>query len=94
MIDIYLGEPRKLLQRINLVGQGITAAMDACRIRSRWFDIDISGEKTALGYRYSKQISIKTQWISHAEIMQPAFQTLVTRASHYYDRLNFIVNAP
>ncbi|MFT4466196.1 MAG: transglutaminase domain-containing protein [Sodalis sp. (in: enterobacteria)] len=94
LTDIYLGEPRKLLRRINLVGQGITAAIDACRLRSQWFDIDIAGEKTALGYRYSKQITIKTPWISHADIMQPAFQTLVTRASHCYDRLNFIVNAP
>lgn len=89
--DIYLGEPRKLLRQINLVGEGITAAVNACRLRSRWFDIDIdiAGEKTARGYRYSKQITVKTPWIGHDEIMQPAFQTLVTRASDCYDRLNF-----
>ncbi|RLR18427.1 hypothetical protein D8L93_00995 [Sodalis-like symbiont of Bactericera trigonica] len=81
-------------RQINLVGEGITAAVNACRLRSRWFDIDIAGEKTARGYRYRKQITVKTPWISHDEIMQPAFESLMTRASDCYDRLNFIVNAP
>lgn len=94
LTDIYLGEPRKQLRQVNLVGEGITAAINACRLRSKWFDIDIAGEKTARGYRYRKQITVKMSWIGHDETMQPAFQTLLTRASDCYDRLNFIVNAP
>ncbi|MGL9774335.1 MAG: hypothetical protein ACR5LG_11620 [Sodalis sp. (in: enterobacteria)] len=76
------------------MAKALPQALNACQLRSRLSNIDITGEKTARGYRYSKQITVKTPWISYNEIMQPAFESLMTCANNCYDRLNFVVNAP
>lgn len=91
--DLYFEEPMKSDKEVTLIAKGIDAnEIHDCQIQSDAIDFSLYGTKIPEGYRYHIQSHLKKSWLTHDEIVDPAFQGIVKKMKKCLDQLNFIVN--
>ena len=91
LADLYLADPETVNYEITLSGAKAGNDINACKVRSPWFDMDLSAKQVKNEYRYQYTLTQKHAWLSHDEIMSAPFEAMLNEARRCNDQMQQVV---
>ena len=89
--DLYLGNPETTDYTIALSGGLMEKAIPGCQVRSPWYDLDLDGKRENGTLRYHYRLTRKARWLTHDEIVSPAFGQMIDQARACAEQVHQVV---
>jgi transglutaminase-like putative cysteine protease len=89
--DLYFGSPETMKLNVMLSAKATDGQPHTCSVRSRWYDVDLSGKPMPDGYQFSYSLSRKVSWFAHSDIVSAEFQKIVQQSRDCVRELQFAV---
>jgi len=90
-LDLYLGSAGTLDYTVTVSGLRRPRSIQGCRLRSPWYDFDLSGERTNGDWRYHYTLTQKKHSLTHDEIVSAPFEKMLDEARRCVGQVHQVV---
>jgi len=91
VMDLYLGNAGTLDYTVTVSGLRKLKNIQGCRLRSPWYDFDLSGERINGDWRYHYTLTQKKHWLTHDEIVSAPFDKMLDEARRCVGQVHQVV---